>query len=965
MLTLSATAKLRHEAGKDGQLPQGLRLVDWTQIQAEYQRHRHAAFPDASGFHARSFEQQWLSHFDGRGFTVTPDSATWRWGLELSGVVGKAHVSTLVNRINYQWSTELDEWYVNDTRGLEHGFTLRAPRSEIRLNVRGGLRAQTAGTGLEFVDDSGTPRMIYTGLAAWDADGKKLPALMTVDSGQVVVTVNDRGAHYPVTIDPIAQQAYLKASNTGNYDYFGRSVAISADTVVVGADGESSSATGVNGDQSDNSALSSGAAYVFVRNGSTWTQQAYLKASNTGVNDRFGTSVAVSGDTVVVGAYFEDSNATGVNGDGNDNGTLDSGAAYVFVRTGATWTQQSYLKASNTHANDKFGSSVTVSGDTIVVGAYSEDSNTTGVNGSQSNSGALDSGAAYIFTRIGIRWSQQAYLKASNTGQNDAFGWRVAISGDTVVVGAYAEASSATGINGDGTNNSAINSGAAYVFVRNGLIWSQQAYLKASNTEAYDYFGLSVSVSGDTVVVGAYGESSNATGVNGDGTNNSISYSGAAYVFVRNGQTWTQQAYLKASNTGASDNFGSSVAISGDIIVVGASGESSNATGVNGDQSNNSETSSGAAYVFVRNGTRWAQQAYLKASNPHHYDFLGTTVAVSGDTALAGAFQEASSATGVNGDQSNSNANASGAAYILVEPPLAINVAVTPAVSSGAGQIYSFQFTHTRGYQSLGVVNILINTTLDGRQACYFAYSLPTNTLYIVADNGDANQISGRVMNGSGTVANSQCSVNLQNSSATGSGDVLTLTLDMSFFPAFGGNKVVYIAARDQATLNTGWQTMGTLAVPPLTATFPKPVGISPSFSSLSSQIVSLTFQDQFAASNLQTAWMLINTAIDGRAACYVAYYRPGNQIYLYPDNGDGAQAASTILTGTNSLSNSQCTISALGSSVVLNGSQLVVTFTVTFKPAFTGNKGVWLAVQTLGGAQTSAWQAVGARSVP
>lgn len=275
MLTLPATAKLRPEAGKDGQLPHGLRLVDWTQIQAEYQRHRHAAFPDASGFHARSFEQQWLSHFDGRGFTVTPDGATYRWGLELIGVVGMAHVSTFVNRINYQWSADLDEWYVNDSRGLEHGFTLRAPRPEIRLNVRGGLRARTSGTGLEFVDDSGTPRMKYTGLAAWDADGQKLPAQMTVDSGQVVLSVNDHGARYPVTIDPIAQQAYLKASNTGYLNVFGNSVAVSGDTVVVGSQTEASSATGVNGDQSIRNAAFSGAAYVFVRSGATWTQQAY------------------------------------------------------------------------------------------------------------------------------------------------------------------------------------------------------------------------------------------------------------------------------------------------------------------------------------------------------------------------------------------------------------------------------------------------------------------------------------------------------------------------------------------------------------------------------------------------------------------------------------------------------------------------------------------------------------------
>ena len=150
---------------------------------------------------------------------------------------------------------------------------------------------------------------------------------------------------------------------------FGRSVAVSGDTVVVGADGEESNATGINGDQDDNSASYAGAAYVFVRNGAIWTQQAYLKASNTDTFDRFGISVAVSGDTVVVGAFYESSNATGVNGDQNDNSAQYAGAVYVFVRDGTTWTQQAYLKASNTDMGDEFGASVAVSGDTVVVGA--------------------------------------------------------------------------------------------------------------------------------------------------------------------------------------------------------------------------------------------------------------------------------------------------------------------------------------------------------------------------------------------------------------------------------------------------------------------------------------------------------------------------------------------------------------------------------------------------------------------
>ena len=150
------------------------------------------------------------------------------------------------------------------------------------------------------------------------------------------------------------------------------------------------------------SASGSGAAYVFVRSGTTWSQQAYLKASNTGARDQFGYSVAVAGDTVAVGAYAEDSSTTGVDSAPDDTGgsNFNSGSAYVFGRGGTTWSQQAYLKASNTGNLDYLGYSVSVSGDTVVVGAYFEDSNTTGVN-SIPNENAGNSGAVYVFVRSG------------------------------------------------------------------------------------------------------------------------------------------------------------------------------------------------------------------------------------------------------------------------------------------------------------------------------------------------------------------------------------------------------------------------------------------------------------------------------------------------------------------------------------------------------------------------------------
>ena len=173
---------------------------------------------------------------------------------------------------------------------------------------------------------------------------------------------------------------------------------MSGNSVVIGASGEDSNATGLDGNQSDNGAADSGAAYVFVRSGTSWSQQAYLKASNTGTNDQFGGSVAASGDTVVVGGWQEDSNAVGANGNQSDNSATDSGAAYVFVRNGTNWAPRGYLKASNTGAGDDFGIAVAVSGETVVVGADLEDSNATTVNGNQIDNSASDAGAAYLFT---------------------------------------------------------------------------------------------------------------------------------------------------------------------------------------------------------------------------------------------------------------------------------------------------------------------------------------------------------------------------------------------------------------------------------------------------------------------------------------------------------------------------------------------------------------------------------------
>ncbi len=479
--------------------------------------------------------------------------------------------------------------------------------------------------------------------------------------------------------------AYVKASNTASIAFFGHSVAVSADgsTLAVGAPSEDSAATGIDGNQADNSAPSSGAVYVFVRSGTTWMQQAYVKPSNTGPGYEFGRSIALSADgsALAVGAWLEDSAATGVDGDQADTSAEDAGAVYVFTRNGTTWSQQAYVKASNTDPGDVFGWNVALSGDgsTLAVSAIGEDSSATGIDGDQVDDTAFEAGAVYVFTRSGTTWSQQAYVKASNTGpsdhlgSNDLFGWSVALSSDgsMLAVGAISEDSAATGVDGNQADDSAWSAGAVYVFKRTGMTWSQQAYLKASNTGTRDRFGSSVAMSADgtTLVVGAFGEASAATGIDGDQVDDTAFDAGAVYVFVRSSTSWSQQAYVKASNTDSQDLFGWSIALStdGSFLAVGSRDEYSAATGIDGDQADNSAYAAGAVYVFTRSGITWSQHAYVKASNTDSQDLFGWSLALSGDgsTLAVGAIGEASPSTGVGGNRTGNSAHGAGAAYVF------------------------------------------------------------------------------------------------------------------------------------------------------------------------------------------------------------------------------------------------------------------------------------------------------------
>jgi hypothetical protein len=308
-------------------------------------------------------------------------------------------------------------------------------------------------------------------------------------------------------------------------DDFGWSVSIDGDTAIVGE-------PGANTD--------TGSAFVYVRSGGSWSQEKELTFSDAALGDQIGYSVAIDGDTAIVGAVGDDS---------------FTGSVYFFDRDqGGTdnWGEVQKLTASDGASGDRFGESVSIDGDTALVGAHLDDDSFD------------DSGSAYVFVRSGT-WGGQVKLNADDPAAYDWFGVSVSVSGDTALIGAE---------QGDGN---VANSGSAYIFVRSGT-WSKQQELMASDGVGGDKFGYSVSVDGDTALVGSVFDDPG----------------GSTYAFIRSGSTWTQQDKLTASDTASGDAFGVSVSIDGDTALIGANGDDSN---------------TGSAYVFVkaRTSSDWAE----------------------------------------------------------------------------------------------------------------------------------------------------------------------------------------------------------------------------------------------------------------------------------------------------------------------------------------------------------------------
>ncbi|HEX7828292.1 MAG TPA: FG-GAP repeat protein, partial [Thermoanaerobaculia bacterium] len=549
-------------------------------------------------------------------------------------------------RVDYDYGA-ITEWWTNSIAGPEHGFDVRvrpsADRSQplvLRVAVGNGWSVRADDRGLRFDGDHGE-RLAYGKLATRDARGRLLAGRLRPSGGGFTIEIDDREAVYPLTVDPLLTnlQAKLEGISIGGEEWaqFGASVSISGNTAVIGAPWDDTAA-----------GIQAGNAYVFVRDGETWTQQAQLASSGIYREIYFGTSVAISGDTIVVGAPIDVSavEPTGEVRGGTAyvfvrNGTtwtqqarlsssagvktslfgssvaIDAdtilvgsygdttlaasggGSVFVFLRSGTNWAQQARITDTVAPNNgDGFGYSVALDGDTAVIGAWHDDPN------------GGNAGSAFVYVRSGTTWNVQAQLIAPATTEQSMMGSAVAVDGDTAVVGA------------PGDSTAASNTGSAHVFVRSGTTWAHQAELVAADASVNDQFGNAVALEGDVAVIGAAADDT-AAGLG----------AGSVYLFVRSGTTWAQQAQLFHPDGEPQDGFGISVDIDAGTVLIGC----------NGDRTAGGEDA-GSAFVFVNEGGSWIEQAYLQPTGRASSDHFGRSVAIDGDTAIVGTFGDDTSA---------------------------------------------------------------------------------------------------------------------------------------------------------------------------------------------------------------------------------------------------------------------------------------------------------------------------------
>jgi len=687
----AASAPAEHQKVADSEVPHGIAPQAWADIlaciaQAEYAAAALPSDPDTISAHNPGQDLQ--LRFDGQGSRVESvrnhvaagktdprnaeirmplqlqTQAMWRGTLRQQAEAVRPVASGA--RIEYRregWT----EWFINSPVGLEHGYTLDQRPLDISVNepadplkivlTVSGMRA-SAGTQGSLLFTSKDGRALgYKKLLVTDADGLTLPASMTAPSAaRIEIAIDDSGARYPITIDPLLVNLEASVNNPGDTSNLylqgiGYSVALDGEHLLVGAP----------------NAQGYGVVYALIREGSSWTMTQQIKSSD--LTFGFGTSVALSGNTALIGASSQQSagmayvfglssgiwtrqaslssptgstdkfgRAVALSGNRALVGAPSIGAVYAFVRSGETdWAQQQVLLPTNAQGGGDFGASIALGGDVAAIGQP-----------------LLGSGSAYVFVASGDSWSVQAKVKAPDDDTGPiGFGSALALSGETLLVGAP---------DGD----------AAYAFVRSDVNWKRQAKLVPADGITGNRFGSSVSVSGDQAAVGAPGESSAAT------------TTGSTYVFLRTGTAWTQQAKLQPTDLLAGDSFGQALAIADGVLIAGAWGDDVGSVAGQGsvrlftgagtswaeqapftfkqggptqdhfghsvalygntaligvpDDDIGANLDQGSAYVFVRSGEAWTQQARLKVADGKAQSYFGKAVALYEDTALIGAY---------------------------------------------------------------------------------------------------------------------------------------------------------------------------------------------------------------------------------------------------------------------------------------------------------------------------------------
>jgi hypothetical protein len=583
----------------------------------------------SGGYEAANPKQNYRIAFKPEGVEVQGSSGTergWRMEMEMTAfgygarkkVVGAAGLKAAGDRIEYERQSRdgarLSEWYVNRAGGLEQGFTIPQAPGKRRAGEKLSVWLRLSGDLKARSADEGQAILL-------NGKGARLryDKLRAIDA---------TGRELPARMRLAGDQLKLEVSDAAAVYPVTIDPTLAQQAKLTASDAAASDLFGasvaIDGDTAvvgapnddTGAGADAGSAYVFVRSGTSWSQQAQLTGGSAKADAIFGAAVGISGDTVVVGAPFAASNSA------------DSGQTYVFVRSGTSWSQQAVLVAGGSGDN-YFGQAVAIDGDTIVVGAPFNDSS------------AGDEGSAFVFVRSGTSWSQQAQFTASDAAFGNQFGSGVAIDGDLVVIASPF------------SNNPGVGAdvGAAYVFARSGTSWSQETKLFPAVSEENGFFSLnSVAISGNTVAVGAQADDTAAGADAGEVT-----------VFIRLAVgNWTREATLTAFDAAAGDIFGARVAISGDTLVVGAPFDD---TAAGAD--------AGSAYVFNRSGTTWTQQQKLTAGDAAAGDGFGNAVAISGDRVVIGAFFD-DAAAGVD----------AGSAYVFAPAPAPRPATHTPTPSA-------------------------------------------------------------------------------------------------------------------------------------------------------------------------------------------------------------------------------------------------------------------------------------------